>query len=485
MPLSIIKELEETSSKNDKKVIFERELNNELFKRVLVYGYDGDKTYYLSKIPEFESSGEVTKTLSDLFDALDKLVSREVTGQDAKALISDLLSLMSEDDVEIARRIVSKKMDIGASVSTLNKIFGKSFLRENPYLGARSFDSKRLLKYFEDNDYLISELKMDGQYQSSIISNDISDFQFKSRNGEDSYLAEHLVSELMQVKNKISNEDLVFMGETTIPGIDRSTANGIINAVSGILIKRRDGEDDTKNVKDFNKKHSSHGTVEEILSRIVYTVWDVVNISEYNDYRSDVFRIDRLNSLENAFIELKEDGVDLNSFPVKFIEYKLVNTAEEAMSHFQIMLEREEEGTILKEPTAIWEHKHKPTYQMKMKLQMGCELRIVGFNEGKSNTKYSGTLGSLQLESEDNVLKTDAGGLSDELRYEIWNNQDEYLNKIVEVISYGISRNRDGGTSMLYANFVEFRKDKTEADTFDIIKQIEDAAKSLKTFVRE
>jgi ATP-dependent DNA ligase len=46
------------------------------------------------------------------------------------------------------------------------------------------------------------------------------------------------------------------------------------------------------------------------------------------------------------------------------------------------------EGTIIKAANAGWKD-GKPTYQIKMKLEMDIDLRIVGFNYGSKGTRMS------------------------------------------------------------------------------------------------
>ena len=59
-----------------------------------------------------------------------------------------------------------------------------------------------------------------------------------------------------------------------------------------------------------------------------------------------------------------------------------------------------------------------------------CDIRIVGFEEGEN--RNSGTLGALICEYKDNTVKVGTG-LSDELRKEIWENKDKWLNRVIEV----------------------------------------------------
>jgi hypothetical protein len=62
-----------------------------------------------------------------------------------------------------------------------------------------------------------------------------------------------------------------------------------------------------------------------------------------------------------------------------------------------------------------------------------------------------------------NVVKV-GSGFSDELRKEVWQNQDKYLGAICEVKYFEETSNADGGLSLRFPIFKDFRSDKTEAD---------------------
>ena len=54
------------------------------------------------------------------------------------------------------------------------------------------------------------------------------------------------------------------------------------------------------------------------------------------------------------------------------------------------------------------------------------------------------------------------------------------MGKILEVKCNGLSSNQEGGHSVLYPNFVEFRDDKDEANTYEECVEIEKMNLSLK-----
>ena len=96
-------------------------------------------------------------------------------------------------------------------------------------------------------------------------------------------------------------------------------------------------------------------------------------------FKSNVQYHQRLKNLEYY---LEKNPCSL----VSIVEGKYVDSLESAMSHFQSVLQRGEEGTILKSLDSGWKN-GKPAIQIKMKLSMTFDLRIIGFQYGTKGTK--------------------------------------------------------------------------------------------------
>jgi len=90
-----------------------------------------------------------------------------------------------------------------------------------------------------------------------------------------------------------------------------------------------------------------------------------------------------------------------------------------------------------------------------------ADVRIVGFYEGEN--KLEGSLGGVNIEFEQDgkVFQTKCGGgFSEALRKDIWDNQAKYLNKIIEIVHYGISTNEKEGRGFRHPNYLRMREDK-------------------------
>jgi hypothetical protein len=132
------------------------------------------------------------------------------------------------------------------------------------------------------------------------------------------------------------------------------------------------------------------------------------------------------------------------------------------MAHFNEIVSRGNEGTVVKSMDGVWADT-KPSYQVKIKLEINLDLKIVGFNYGTG--KNLKLISSLNVESEDGLLKTSPTGINEDDMEYITTNQDKLLNTIVEVKCSGLSQDSRGNYSALHPVFKLLRTDKTIANT--------------------
>ena len=115
---------------------------------------------------------------------------------------------------------------------------------------------------------------------------------------------------------------------------------------------------------------------------------------------------------------------------------------------------------------------------MKVKDILDLDLKVVGYKLGKENTRLEKALGSLEVELEvdGKIYIVDIGsGLTDEFRFEFMESPEQYIGKVVEVLATEVSKNKDGGYSLSYPRFIEFR-DKSVDD----VDRIQCVGKSFK-----
>jgi DNA ligase-1 len=165
---------------------------------------------------------------------------------------------------------------------------------------------------------------------------------------------------------------------------------------------------------------------------------------------------------------------NINGKFVDVIPTKIVYSLDEAFKHYVDMTSHGIEGTVIKNPKAIWEDKTSKD-QIKLKIEAEVDLIVRGFNPG--NGKNAHLFGSIAAESSDGKLRVNVSGISDKDRERINNEREEWIDKkIITVRANSIMESNDVAALFL-PRLVEERLDKSEADDFEKIKQVFEEAK--------
>jgi hypothetical protein len=459
----IFDEIAAESGNNAKVDILRKYSDNELLKKVLYMANSKRVKFYIKRIPEYTRQiFEPSRDLNWGLNFLESISNREVSGNEALTLLVNVLSNLQPEDAYIIERIIEKDCKIGMGTTFMNKVF-KDLIEDTPYMGAVSFDEKKARKIFEKGGKGISQIKMDGRYCNAVIRS--GEVEMESRQGEPTILTgAKFLDELT------SFEDCVLNGELTMVDTPRYESNGIIASLIDILGKK-DSRTDKENEKKLKAFTDKHGSLEEALDKIRYTVWDRLTVDEYFNKSSKLKYAERLAYLERAIERVSPTHVNI-------VESLIVHNYAQAMTHFQEVLSAGEEGTILKAWNGEWKD-GKPTWQIKMKLEMDVDLRIVGFNYGTKGTKNENVISSLNCESSDGLVKTRPQGLKEDMMSYITENQNNLLGTVIQCKCNGLSNDIDGNFSLLYPSFAGFRDDKDTCDSLESIKEIENMIKTL------
>lgn len=460
----ILDQIAATSGKNDKHRILAEHADNKLLRDVLYKANSRRVKYFIKQIPEYTTNGR-NESLFWALEQLESIETRALRGNQAIEHLAFILSCLKPEDANIIERVVKKDLKIGMD-SGINKVI-PGLIEETPYMGAKSYSEKLAKNIFKGGKQAFSQIKMDGRYCNAIITN--NEVELFSRQGETTYVGNAPFLEQLKML-----EDCVMNGELTVDGYDRYTANGMIASIVDIEGKRekRSEKETNKHIAAFEQEHGSY---EEIIYKIRFTVWDMITLDEYFAKKSDRPYHERLDAVAQVASDL---GWSFEDCRVSLVETKLCNTYADAMVHFQESLKRGLEGTILKAMDGAWKD-GKPNWQVKMKLEMNLDLRITGFLYGNEGTKNENVISRLQVETSDGVLTTQPSGMSEALMEYVTKHQEELLGTIVEIKCSGLSQNERGDWSVLHPSVVKLRDDKDTCDSFESAKEIEEMAKSL------
>jgi len=453
----IFDEIAAESGTNEKMNILRKYVDNNTLKRVLYLACSKRVKFYIKQIPDYTADIESPEPLEWALDGLDALITRQFTGHKGINWLKVLLSSISVDDAYVLERIIEKDLKIGMGTRNINKVF-PDLIEKTGYMGCKPYSKNLVLKLLAKGS-CYSQEKMDGRFINIVLQGE--EVTNESRQGEPTILDNPKfmteLSDLAQLK------DCVINGELIMEGVERYESNGIISSLISIAEKQIKGEDVTKHINNLEKRHMPY---REALDLIRVVAWDILTIDEYYTRTCNRPYEERLNELNQTF-----SGFET----LKVVETREVSTMEEVMKHFNDIQARNGEGTVIKSKDGVWKDT-KPSYQIKIKKEINLDLRITGFNYGKSGTKNEHFISSLNVESEDGLLKTSPAGLSVEEMEYVTDNQDKLLNTILEIKCSGISQDRDGNYSVMHPVYKMPRTDKTIANTLSECIEIDKAS---------
>lgn len=406
------------SKKTGKEALLKEYEGNEHFKQYLKYILDPMYTYGLQdkKIKKFlgENVGQQRngKTIFDVFEYL----AENPTGTDVSAKIVSRF-IDSFDDEEMTKFLLesfTKKMKLGITAKTVNKVYGKGFITNFEIMLAEKYaDGFHKVK----GDFYLTE-KYDGQRCVIVKNND--EIEAFSRKGE-------RILGLVDIEKSIALlPNGVYDGELLIKTHEQLKDREVLQQT--LKITRKDGE--------------KHG--------VDFYIFDYISLEEFDNGVSELSY-----SMRRYILEGLEYGSELVLAPVlyKGSDHEVIPAMLKAME------DKGREGLMLNVADAPYECKR--TYSiLKLKTMQTADLRVIGFEKGKPLGKYENTLGTLIVDYKGYPLGV--SGFTDHERNQIWNNQEEYLGKIVEVQYFRESKNADGGLSVSFPQFKRVREDKTE-----------------------
>lgn len=427
-------ELASNNSRNYKLDRLKVNSDNILLKEVIRLALDPFTNFYIKKIPEYTASG-YNRPLSESIEMLSQLSDRVYTGNAGIQFLIDILSNSREEDAKVIERIINKDLRCGVSVSTANAVW-KGLIEEFPYMRCALPKAVKLNEW-NWKDGVFSQLKADGSYANLIYSG--GQVSIITREGT-VYPLENFLKIVDDVTANF-DEDTATHGELLIRRngeiLPREVGNGILNSIA-------------KNGSSFLE-----GDVIEFL------VWDQIPL-EYS-VSGGKYYVEYSSRLSNLESQVK------NCKSISLIETKIVYSLEEAYEHYNQLIADGFEGSIIKTKSGIWKDTTSKD-QVKLKVDCDIDLKIKSFNPG--NGKNANTFGSICCVSSDELFEVNVSGFKDKERQEISDNRDNYLETIMTVRINNIMKptNKDKYSAFL-PRAVEFRTDKTEADSLDRIQE--------------
>lgn len=378
--IRILEQIQNTSSRNEKENILKSNKDNEKLKKILEYTYNPYKVYGIGKKTFDDDKVWLVETSINIFDLLEYLLKNNTGSDKDKNEVNLFLNSQPIAYQEWYKRIILKDLKIGITEKTINKIW-KDLIPVFDVQLAKPFE-----KFYND---VALEVKLDGCRLAVFKQN--GQVTMFTRNGK---LVEGF-NDIAENIKRLPIDNIVFDGE--IIGKDYT---------------------DTMN-KLFTKTKDKQAT---------YMIFDMITPQEFQRGESDFDYWTRKQGLINL-----RKGIDLRQFPsLHFVEpIKILNnpTIEQLEEVMNSVVCDGYEGIMIK--TLDSKYKRKRSYDwQKLKPFESDEFKIIGFEEGDGQLKN--TLGKVIID----VNGTQVGvgsGFSFEDRDKIWNNKNEYLDKLIEV----------------------------------------------------
>ena len=398
-----------TSGKNDKIKIIKQNKDNELFVKCLKFLLDNDIVTGLSKKKINKKVAVMGDRLETIEEAMEYLKQHN-SGKDSDiAMIKDFCD-RQEGCKLFCEGLFTKSLKIGVDVKGVNKAIPNLIPSFDIMLG-----SKGELDKLPKGMKFVTE-KYDGVRCFTQIRD--GKIIMKSRQNK-------MFEGLVDIKSAIA--DL---------GLSNVCLDGELLAIDSPY--ETVYKDTMKIVSTKDKE--KHG--------VKYMLFDIIPLSEFDNKEGKMKYSDRrawLDTIkESRFINVAPilyKGTDVNEV-LKVLDECRGNGAEGCMINTD----------------KPYEFKRSKVLQ-KLKVMSTCDLRVIGFEEGDG--KLKGTLGKIIC----NYKGFDLGvgsGFSEAMRDEIWNNQDKYLGKISEIQYFEQTNNDEGGLSLRFPVFKQWRFDKEE-----------------------
>lgn len=422
---NFIKEITSTNSRKFKQEILQKYKDDEVIQKYLKIAFDPYTVYGISGKKLHKQVSCVAYPADSVFD-LFYWLEKNNTGTDAVIkMCQETLAAIAAVDQEAAallEKLICKDLSIGIEAKTINSVIPGLIPTFEVQLANKYFEKPERV---EGHEFAITT-KIDGGRIIALKEN--GKVTFYTRAGQ---LYEGLVDLEQEMMDKLP-DGLCLDGEITLfnnVGIPSKEAYK-----KAMKITRSDGEKHGLKMLVFDAM-----SVEEFRAQYCPSNWDA-----------------RRNMVEGIFGYAK----NLQYFELLPVLYRGTDTSK-ILELLDQAIKNKEEGVMINLCEARYEFGRTWSLQ-KVKKMNTLDLQIIGFEEGEG--RLAGTLGAILVRYKDGNTVKVGSGFTDWLRAEIWNHRDIYMSSICEIQYFEETTNADGGKSLRFPVFKDFRTDKLEAD---------------------
>jgi DNA ligase-1 len=409
--LDVLEKLSSTSSTNDKAKILENNKNNKPLLELLEACFNYERKFFIKKFainplpPQYQECDQHKYFL----ELINKLENRVIVGNEARTEVEHFMSACSVKQARWYTRILRKDLKAGVSEKTVAKFV--DIPEFDVQLAKDGKDCKKAKEIIEKGVFLSP--KFDGYRCLAVIEN--NHVTLFSRNGT---VYDNFPTIEESLLKAFPNQNLVLDGEIMSDDFQAMQSSAFA---------------------------SKRGTT---VGDVVFYTFDTIDFDEWTTKKFVEKKSERYKKLVNLAM-LYPDNIQLVVQDLVF-DMATVLTAETNY----INLGFEGAMTCPDIPYYLGKRSNK---LLKWKTFKSEDCEIIGFYEGKDDTKHVGRMGGFILKQENGLTCECGSGFSDEDRDYIWNNQSEFLGRIVEV-KYQEKTQHD---IMRFPVFRRYRNDKS------------------------
>lgn len=396
---NFIEKMRATSSSTDKVQIIKD--SSPFIHKVLEYTYNPFKQFYVTSKTCIKNSHLKQNHSFNLFEVLDKLMNREVTGHDA-------IKLVNGYDDESIYKVIDKDLGIRAGAKVINKAIPGLI----PTFSVALAQEYKEECNWEDNWY--ASRKLDG-VRCLAITDENGKCTLYSRMGKE-------FTTLDKVKDAIES-------------------TGIINTVfdGEICLVDENGNEDFQGVmKQLRRKDHQ-------IENPAYIMFDMLNIKDFNNQNSEEILSDRLHTLR-SFLDNNNDTNIL-----RYTEQAVITDGRHFDMWSQMAADGNWEGFMLRKDVG-YEGKRSKNL-VKVKKFHDAEYEVIDFDiddhevvrDGKSETIKM--LSQVWIEHKGHKVKV-GSGWSQEQRLQYMDGS--IVGKIITVQYFEETKNDKGGISLRF-----------------------------------
>jgi DNA ligase-1 len=328
----------------------------------------------------------------------------------------------TDETLWLARALVTQNLRIGVNASTLNAVYGKGFIMKIDMMRGTLYGDVTKTTW-----PMIATEKLDGQRR--LLVKDNGRITIYTRNGliDEGYV--DIVTEAMFLPdNYMYDGELLAIGNFA-DSIEQRQVTSSLASKAGIK------KDLTYNIFDavpIAAVREGYYQASTRHRKLMLAAWfgDVQTIAQF---RNDAEAVVKQYNLPFTFDLIK---------PVPVL--KIVTSEEEMLELAEKLWAGGREGLMLNNPTANYQFKQTKD-MLKVKRVKEYDLRVIDIYEGTND--FVGMMGGVIVEYKGYRVGC-GSGFSVDQRKQFWANKRDIVGKLVEVESFGESKNKTGGLSL-------------------------------------